>query len=210
MKTFATPALSFVLAGVGVLMAWAWYLGYGWVLYLVGAVAIGAFALVTWVAWRALPKDPIAAVRWFERRLFAVAGITAVVGAIAIIVGIQFVVPDPPKGAPDEELQKAIKTVAAAGLSAVIAFITAFGIKADGFDDSVGDSVSSAFAKKYVEVAKSESAQEKDGVISLPADSDGWKAAISAYQHEGWGKAVRRKRAAELDEYIRAEGLGKG
>lgn len=206
MKALATPLLGFVLAAAGVLMALGWYNGQPWWLYIIGAAAVASFVVMTVVAWRLLPRNPLAALAWFEWRLLAVAAITAVVGAIAIIIGIEWVIPDPKPEAPDADFQKAMKAVVAAGVSALLAFITAFGTKAEGFDESVGDVVSSAFSKKYEEVPRDAAVQiVKRGrrtVITLPRESQGWEVVFSAYALEGWSKAVRRQRATRLNAYL--------
>lgn len=191
-------------------MAYAWYNGAQWLLVVAGLLAIAAYALATRVAWKCLPHDPVGSVRAFERRLFAVAAVTTVVSATGIILGIEFVVPDPEKGAPDAAYQEAIKTVAAAGLAAIVAFITAFGTKAEGFDTAVGDSVEAAFAKRYKAVDDAKLPERLDAsTITLPRGKAGWEAAFGVFAFDGWGSAARRKRANQLMEYLEANDLNR-
>ncbi|WP_345752503.1 hypothetical protein [Microbacterium rhizophilus] len=208
MKSLVTPALSLLLSGVGVLMSYAWYNGAGWVLVIVGALAILAFAAMTARAWQLLPHDPVRAVSAFEHRLFAVAAITAVVSGIVIILGIELVVPDPADDAPDAEYQKAMKTIAASGLAAIIAFISTFGTKAEGFQTAVGDAVRGAFAKRYEAVDDKEQPRRlENGAIALPRGSTGWESAFGEFAFDGWDSSERRKRAARLASYLRAHRL---
>ncbi len=140
--TLRTPLTALLLGGGGALLAWLWYSVAPWApIVVVGGLTVTA-VVVQKVGERTVAANPKRGLALMETRVFSIGALTALAGAVAIVVAVQLAAPE---GA-TESTKQILTTLS----TALVGFVSALVISADDVDNAVGDYVKSHFQRVYV------------------------------------------------------------
>src|SRR4051812_8423117 len=122
-NAISLPVRALVFTFLGLLVAFGWYRWSRFAVVVLVSVALLALASIQLLAKSKIVHNPVGALRMLETRTLSIAAMTALLGAIATVVGIEMAAPD---GTSEPN-----KTLIGGAVAAITAFISSISITED-------------------------------------------------------------------------------
>jgi len=193
-STLSIPVRTLILTSLSIAFVVGWYKWQKAAVLIIVAALIVLSLLVQWIGVSLIKKRPALALQIMETRAFTIAFLSAALGAVATVVGVELAAP--------EDALEPNKTLITAGVAALTAFVSSVAITAESMDAAVGDYVMEKFREAFT--TKNEQGKL---TTTLGKGSDAEIALFTSYASDwtDWARANRKARVAVIAAAVAAQ-----